>query len=309
MEMRGVCYSLDATAAEMMAAYWEAHEDELVNAVITAAALVARADGRADAVEYDRLEDFLTRNGILSAVTPAAIRELFERRVREQDDPKTAMIALRQLGYHAERPLARVIIDAGEEITAADCRIDPRERRILQLLRIILCAPAGRSLSDPTALACKAKEAISPYEAMSGDSASRHHERRIDRLIDRLPRRLGKIIGWLRQPSVRWIRIPAGLLLIIGSFLSLLPFFGLWMLPLGLLLLAEDIPPLRRTRDRLLAWIERHRPEWFHGGRPDDCLRYRRTLLQKPSLFKTQSIKAQHLRSQLLFLPVRRGRQ
>jgi hypothetical protein len=116
------------------------------------------------------------------------------------------------------------------------------------------------------------KKAISPYGAMNGDSASRHHERRIDRLIDRLPRRLRKIIGWLRQPSVRWIRIPAGLLLIIGSFLSLLPFFGLWMLPLGLFLLAEDISPLRRMRDRLLAWIERHRPEWFHSDRSDDGL-------------------------------------
>jgi tellurite resistance protein len=272
MEMRGVCYSLDATAAEMMAAYWEAREDELVNAVITAAALVARADGRADAVECDQLADFLTRDGILSAHTPAAIRELFERRVREQDNPRAAMVALRQLGYHAERPLARVIIDAGEEITAADCRIDPRERRILQLLRIILCAPAGRSLSDLTALTCKAKEATLSYEEMSSDSALRHHERRINRLIGRLPDRLQKITGWLRQPSVRWIRIPAGLLLVIGSFLSLLPFFGLWMLPLGLFLLAEDIPSLRRMRDRLLAWIERHRPEWFHSGRPDDGL-------------------------------------
>jgi len=33
--------------------------------------------------------------------------------------------------------------------------------------------------------------------------------------------------------------------------------------PLALLLLAEDIPPLRRVRDRLLDWIERHRPHWF----------------------------------------------
>jgi len=53
------------------------------------------------------------------------------------------------------------------------------------------------------------------------------------------------------------------LLLIVGGFLSVLPFFGLWMLPLGLVLLAEDVPPLRTWRDRMLSWIERQRPSWF----------------------------------------------
>ena len=100
--------------------------------------------------------------------------------------------------------------------------------------------------------------------------ASQHHERQVNRLIDRLPRKLQKIIRWLRRPAARWARIPAGLLLITGSFLSILPFFGLWMLPLGLLLLAEDIRPLGRIRDRLLAFIERHRPEWFHSDHPED---------------------------------------
>ena len=47
------------------------------------------------------------------------------------------------------------------------------------------------------------------------------------------------------------------MLLILGGVLSILPILGLWMLPLGLILLAEDIAPLRRARDRLLDWIER----------------------------------------------------
>ena len=59
------------------------------------------------------------------------------------------------------------------------------------------------------------------------------------------------------------MRIPAGLLLIAGSGLSVLPVFGLWMLPLGLFLLAEDVPPLRRARARLLDRIAAHRPHWF----------------------------------------------
>jgi hypothetical protein len=96
-----------------------------------------------------------------------------------------------------------------------------------------------------------------------GEGASPHHEHRIERLIDHLPERFQTTVRWLRRPSLRWIRMLAGVLFIAGSFLSILPIFGLWMLPLGLLLLAEDIAPLRRARNRILDWIERRRPDWF----------------------------------------------
>jgi hypothetical protein len=70
------------------------------------------------------------------------------------------------------------------------------------------------------------------------------------------------ITRWLRKPASRWARVPAGLL-IMGGCLAILPVFGLWMLPLGVILLADDIPPLRRLRDRAIGWLERRRPQWF----------------------------------------------
>jgi hypothetical protein len=88
-------------------------------------------------------------------------------------------------------------------------------------------------------------------------------ERRLNLLIRRLPPRFQHTIRWLRRPSARWVRIPAGLLLLAGGVLAILPLLGLWMLPLGLVLLAEDIPPLRRGTDTALAWIERRRPHWM----------------------------------------------
>lgn len=106
---------------------------------------------------------------------------------------------------------------------------------------------------------------ISDAATPRDDAAARYREERIERLIDRLPGRLQATIRWLRRPSSRWVRLPAGVLLIGGSLLSILPVFGLWMLPLGLILLAEDMPPLRRARDRLLDAIERRRPDWFAG--------------------------------------------
>lgn len=68
---------------------------------------------------------------------------------------------------------------------------------------------------------------------------------RLNRLFDRLERRIPAMAGrWLanvRRPEARWIRIPLGILLVIGGLLSFLPVLGIWMLPLGLLLLALDL--------------------------------------------------------------------
>ena len=97
-------------------------------------------------------------------------------------------------------------------------------------------------------------------------AAAPHREQRLVRLIERLPQNLQATIRWLRRPSSRWVRMIGGVLLIAGAFLSILPVFGLWMLPLGLMLLAEDIAPLRRVRDRSLDWVERNRPHWFSGS-------------------------------------------
>jgi len=88
-------------------------------------------------------------------------------------------------------------------------------------------------------------------------------ERRLDLLVRRLPQRLQAVVLGLRRPAARWIRIPAGLLLIVASLFSFLPILGLWMLPLGLVLLAEDVPPVRRGSNRVLAWIEHRRPHWL----------------------------------------------
>ncbi|MGA9867854.1 MAG: hypothetical protein WBQ75_15615 [Acetobacteraceae bacterium] len=97
-------------------------------------------------------------------------------------------------------------------------------------------------------------------DAVSNDYA---RERRLALLVGRLPARLQSVIRWLRRPSARWVRIPAGLLLILGSLFSILPILGLWMLPLGLVLLAEDVKPLQRGMGRVLAWIEHRRPHWM----------------------------------------------
>ena len=82
---------------------------------------------------------------------------------------------------------------------------------------------------------------------------SDRHDPRLDQLSARLPPRLRSAFQWLLRPSSAWTRIPAGILLICGGLLGFLPILGLWMLPLGLLLLAEDCRP--SDPQELAFWI------------------------------------------------------
>lgn len=86
---------------------------------------------------------------------------------------------------------------------------------------------------------------------------------RLDKLVHRLPPRMGDAVTYLLKPSSRWVRIPSGALLIVGGVFSFLPVLGVWMLPLGLALLAEDVPALRSSRARVLDWVERRKPQWL----------------------------------------------
>jgi hypothetical protein len=81
---------------------------------------------------------------------------------------------------------------------------------------------------------------------------------------EKLPAGPAKFVGWLRKPSSIYVRIPLALLLIVGGIFSFLPILGLWMLPLGLLLFAQDVPFLQKPVAQMLGWIER---KWIERQR------------------------------------------
>ncbi len=93
-------------------------------------------------------------------------------------------------------------------------------------------------------------------------------DRELDRISARLPGWLGRFLRWLRGPSSRWVRILAGVLLIVGGLVGFLPVLGFWMAPLGALLLAQDVPFLRRPILKTLAWLRRKGREWSRRLRP-----------------------------------------
>ncbi|MBM0107817.1 DUF2243 domain-containing protein [Steroidobacter sp. S1-65] len=82
-------------------------------------------------------------------------------------------------------------------------------------------------------------------------------EQAFDGLEQQTPDRLSRLIHWLRDPKSRKVRIPLGILFILASFLWFLPVLGIEFLPIGLLLIAQDVPFLRRPVAKMMLWGER----------------------------------------------------
>lgn len=84
-----------------------------------------------------------------------------------------------------------------------------------------------------------------PDQQPPQDRTENRLSRQFDEIERRVPLWLARFINWLRRPGVQLVRIPLGLLLVVGGIFSFLPILGIWMLPLGLLILALDVRLLR----------------------------------------------------------------
>ena len=82
----------------------------------------------------------------------------------------------------------------------------------------------------------------------------------VDQAFDELeresPDKLRRVLHWLRDPKSRWVRIPLGVLFIVAGCLWFLPVVGIEMLPIGLLLIAQDVPFLKRPVGKMMLWLE-----------------------------------------------------
>ena len=84
-------------------------------------------------------------------------------------------------------------------------------------------------------------------------------------MIDRrVPTRLSAWIRWLRKPNSFAVRVIVAIMLVLGGIFSFLPVLGLWMLPLGLLLISQDVPFLQKPLVATLAWSE-SKCVWLKG--------------------------------------------
>jgi hypothetical protein len=99
------------------------------------------------------------------------------------------------------------------------------------------------------------------------DRQERRFRRQLDSSVRAFPR-IQRLVERLLAPHLVHVRVPVAILFILGGVFWFLPVLGLWMLPIGLLLLAVDLPVLR---PRVSAWMilvrrwlrTRRRSSWF----------------------------------------------
>ena len=82
----------------------------------------------------------------------------------------------------------------------------------------------------------------------------------LDRLLEQLPDSAARAMRKVRSPAAARYRIPIGVALTVGGVFGFLPVLGFWMAPLGLAVLAQDVPVMRRPTARLMAAINRKLP-------------------------------------------------
>ncbi len=71
-------------------------------------------------------------------------------------------------------------------------------------------------------------------------------------------------------PGHPMLRIGLGILLVAGGLLGFLPILGFWMIPLGLAVLAIDLPPVRRFQRRMTVRLG----DWLHRNWPGLARRF-----------------------------------
>ncbi len=99
----------------------------------------------------------------------------------------------------------------------------------------------------------------------------------MDLFQNHIPSLIGRNLNRLRGERAIWVRVPTGVALIGGGVLGFLPLpiVSIWMLPVGLALLAHDIPSMRAPMACLLHFtngkIEKRKSrgfEWSRACRP-----------------------------------------
>jgi tellurite resistance protein TerB len=117
---------------------------EVIQALLTAGAFVALADGRVRAVEREEAVNYIDQRALFLTLPRSKIAAAFDHQVRRllrRDSPDVIMEALRPL---ASSSSASLVLGIAERVAAADRHIHSSELTTLKLLRLISIMPPGR---------------------------------------------------------------------------------------------------------------------------------------------------------------------
>jgi tellurite resistance protein TerB len=112
-------------------------QQEAVNALLTAGACVAVADGRITLSERDEAVSFIERSRVAPSVTRDEVAELFDQRTRRLEEGDFVDFIVAGLRPVAGLPVSFDLIRMAECIATADEQLHPREIQAIRLLHLI----------------------------------------------------------------------------------------------------------------------------------------------------------------------------
>ena len=121
-------------SAELAADQGDCRDKKVLQALVTAGALVALAEGHLENVERDEVVGFVHRQDFVPTISYSGIAKAFDNRVRELEeryDPNLIIEALRP-------SLTSVVLCTAERVAAADRTIHPGEEQAIKLIRLIM---------------------------------------------------------------------------------------------------------------------------------------------------------------------------
>jgi tellurite resistance protein TerB len=130
--------------AELEPDCFDSRAREVIQALLTAGALVALADGRVRAVEREEAVNYIDQQALFSAIPRSKIAEAFDhhaRRLLQRGSPDVIMEALRP---PAGSSSASLVLGIAEHVAAADRQIHRNELSTLKLLELISIMPPVR---------------------------------------------------------------------------------------------------------------------------------------------------------------------
>ena len=127
-------------SAELAADQGDCRDKKVLQALVTAGALVALADGHLENVERDEVVGFVHRQDFAPTISHSGIAKAFDNRVRELH-PNLIIEALRPI---ADLSLTSVVVRTAERVAAADRTIHPGEEQAIKLIRLIMMSLPAR---------------------------------------------------------------------------------------------------------------------------------------------------------------------
>jgi tellurite resistance protein len=113
-------------------------DQQAMNALVTAGAFVAVADGRVASSERDEVTNYICGQRLAPTVSRQQIADLFDERVQRVRERDFADIVVEALRPVATLSLTSNVIGIAERVAAADKSVHPEEKRVIRLLRLIM---------------------------------------------------------------------------------------------------------------------------------------------------------------------------